>query len=293
MASENTKARLAAIAGRQWGRVSSAQIQRLGVGRSLIADWKRAGYIYRVLPRVYAVGHQAPSYEADLAAVLLYAGPGAALSHATAACWLGLLDERPYVIHVSTPRRVRSQPGIVVHGERYHDRIWHRRFPVTTLPQLFLDLAATTSLRRLRRALANADYRNLLDLRAIEASLGRGRPGSARLREALAEHQPRLARTKSGLEVAFLELCESARIPLPEVNVRLAGWEVDAVFRDERIAVELDGYGNHRSPAQVKRDRRKELDLRAAGFLPVRYSDEQLEHRRAEVIADLQRLRAA
>lgn len=266
-------------------------MKALGISSKTIAAWKRQGYIHRLLPRVYAVGHRAPSYEADLAAALLYAGPGAALCHATAAHRLGLLDKPPRLIHVSTPRRCSSQPGIVVHRERDLERIWHRGFPLTTVGQILLDLASTESLRRLRKALANADYRNLLDPTAIEAALGRGRSGSAQLRQALAEHQPRLARTKSELEADFFELCESAGFPLPEVNVMVAGWEVDALFRHERIAVELDGYGNHHSPAQVKRDRRKDLALRAAGLVPVRYSDEQLKHHRAEIIADIQRLR--
>jgi hypothetical protein len=290
MGRQRAKVRLSEVAGRQWGRVSWAQIKALGVDRKVIADWKKQGYIHQVLPCVYAVGHRAPSLEADLAAALLYAGPGAALSHTTAAYWLGLLDQRPRVIHVSTPRRCRSQPGITVHDRRSHERDWHRGLPTTTVPQLFLDLAATTSLRTLRQALANADYRNLLDVAAIEAGLGRGRPGSRRLREALAEHQPRLAWTKSRLERAFLELCESAGIPLPEVNVRVAGWEVDALFREQRIAVELDGHGNHRSPAQVRRDRRKELALRRAGLLPVRYSDDQLGGHANEVLEDLMAL---
>lgn len=284
---------MGAIASRQRGRVSSAQIQRLGFGRNVIADWRKQGYIHRVLPRVYAVGHRAPSYEADLAAALLYAGPGAALSHATAAHWLGLLDDRPRQIHVSTPRRCRSQRGVVVHGERALERFWYRGFPLTTVPQILLDLAATESRRRLRRALASVDYRNLLDLQAINSVLRRGRPGSAPLRAALAEHQPALARTRSGLEIRFFELCESRGLPLPELNVRVAGWEVDALFREQRIAVELDGYGNHRSPAQIKRDRRKELALRNVGCLPVRYSDEQLLERPQEVIADVTRLLAA
>lgn len=271
--------------------MSWAQIKGLGVDDKVVADWKRQGYLHRILPRVYAVGHRARSYEADLAAALLYAGPGAALSHATAAHWLGLLDKPPRKIHISTPRRCRSQPGIVVHREREVSRVWHRRLPVTPVPQILLDLAATEPRRRLRMALANADYHDLLELGAIEAALGRGRHGSAQLREALAQHQPRLARTKSGLEVAFLELCEFAGIPLPETNEWVAGWEVDALFRTQHIAVELDGYGNHRSPAQIKRDRRKDLALRAAGFQPIRYSDEQLEQR-TDVIADLRRMGA-
>ncbi|HEY2650721.1 MAG TPA: hypothetical protein VGI50_02290, partial [Solirubrobacteraceae bacterium] len=264
----------------------------LGVDDKVISDWKRQGYLRRELPRVYAVGHRAASYEADLASALLYAGPGAALSHATAAHWLGLLDKQPCAIHVSTPRRCRSLPGIVVHGRRDEDRFWHQRLPLTPLPQILLDLAAAESRRRLRMALANADYRNLLDVGAVEQALGRGKPGTARLREALAEHQPQLARTKSGLEVAFLELCESAGIPLPETNVRVAGWEVDALFRAQRIAVELDGHRNHRSPAQIRRDRRKELALRRASLQPVRYSDEQLKNQPSEVIADVLRLLA-
>ena len=269
--------------------MSWAQIVGLGVDDKAIVVWERQGYLHRVLPRVYAVGHRAASYEADLASALLYAGPGAALSHATAAHWLGLLEQPPRNIHVSTPRRCRSRRGIAVHGERVLHRLWHRRLPLTPLPQLLLDLAATEPRRRLRMALANADYRGLLDARAVDAELGRGRRGSARLRAALAEHMPRLARTKSGLEVAFLELCESAGISLPETNKRVAGWEVDALFRAQRIAVELDGYGNHRTPAQIERDRRKELALRRAGMRPVRYSGDQLDER-AEVLADLRGL---
>jgi very-short-patch-repair endonuclease len=68
---------------------------------------------------------------------------------------------------------------------------------------------------------------------------------------------------------------------------------VDALWRAQRIAVEIDGPGNHRSPAQVRRDRRKDLALRAHGFTPLRYSDEQLNEHRNEVIADLRRARAA
>ena len=51
--------------------------------------------------------------------------------------------------------------------------------------------------------------------------------------------------------------------------------------------VELDGYDNHSSRAQIKRDRRKELELRAAGFLVIRYTWEQIVHQPEVVAADL------
>jgi very-short-patch-repair endonuclease len=261
----------------------------LGVPRTTVTSWLRQGYLHPKLPGVYAVGHDSGGIEADLAAALLYAGPGAMLSHTTAAWWWGLIDDQPRVIHVSTPRQCRSQPGIKVHARRKTERVWHRNFPVTALPQTFLDLAAQTSLRTVRRALANADYQERLDVEAIQAALGPGKPGSPTLRKALQDHLPRLARTKSQNEVLFLEICERAGLPLPETNVRIAGWEVDALFRDQRVAVEIDGYGNHRSPAQVRRDRRKDQALRQNGLTPIRYSDEQLEDPQ-DLIAELTKL---
>ena len=283
------KVRLAEVAARQWGRVTWAQIQALGVDRKTVSTWLRQGHLHRLLPGVYAVGHRSGSREADLAAALLYAGPGAMLSHTTAAWWLGLLGTPPQVIHVSTPRHCRSQPGTKVHQRRAWDRIWHNGLPTTTLPQTLVDLAAHSSLRTVRRALANADYARILDVNAVQAHLGPGRPGSVKLRIALSNHMPRLARTKSQNEILFLEICEAAGLPLPETNVYIAGWEVDAVWPDQRVAVEIDGYGNHRSPAQVRRDRRKELALRNSGLTPLRYSDEQLSEHPGDVVAELTR----
>jgi hypothetical protein len=254
-----------------------------------IHRWIKQGYLHPRLPTVYAVGHTAPSEPADLAEALLYAGPGAALSHATAAHWLGLIDRRPRKIHVSTPRRCQSQPGITVHERRTFDRIWHERLPLTALPQLFIDLASTERDRVLRRALANADYRRWLELPAIEAALGKGRTGSVRLRSALRRHQPQLAHARSNLEVRFFELCERDGLPLPLLGEWVAGWLVDALFVEQRVAVELDGPDNHRSAAHTRRDRRKDLDLRTAGLTPLRYSDEQVDHHWPVVRADLRR----
>ena len=138
--------------------------------------------------------------------------------------------------------------------------------------------------------LAQADYDGRLNIEAIDAALGKGRRGSSNLRTALKRHRPELAHTRSRLERMFLEICESEGWPIPEVNEYLAGWQVDALWRDKRLAVELDGHGNHHTPAQLRRDRQKELALRGAGFIPVRYSGEQLEQR-GEVVADLRRLR--
>src|ERR1700729_3687195 len=86
------KVHVAGLADRQHGRVGTAQLAALGVEPVAVARWVADGYLKPDLPRVYAVGHRAPSVEANVTAAVLYAGPGAMLSHATVLWWLGLID---------------------------------------------------------------------------------------------------------------------------------------------------------------------------------------------------------
>lgn len=287
MAKRNAKDRVRRLASRQCGRVAHWQLRQLGVADAVIHRWMQQGYLHRKLPGVYAVGHDAPSVEADLAAAVLYAGPNAMLSHGTAAWWFGLIERAPGSIHVSTPRRCKSRRGITVHERRNCQRTTHRGLPVTTPSQTLLDHAATARLNQVRVALANAEYHRLLDVRAVEALLGPGRPGAAKLRTALKRHQPRLAYARSRPERAFLELCESSPLPVPEVNVRVAGWKVDFFWRQHGVVVEVDGNDNHHTPAQRARDRRKDLALRTAGLVVNRYSQEQVEETGPAVLADV------
>ncbi len=100
--------RVAALAGAQAGRVSRAQLSGFGVADSQIGRWAASGLLIRVLPRIYAAGHVAPSLEGDLYAALLYAGPGAMLSHLAAAWWIGIVDRLSFPVSLSTSRRCRS-----------------------------------------------------------------------------------------------------------------------------------------------------------------------------------------
>lgn len=233
----------------------------------------RNGYATRVLPKVYAIGHDAPSRESDLWAAVLYAGPGAMLSHATAAHRQHMLTHSPQVIEVSTPReKVESITGVVrVFCERRCARGAHDGIPVTPIPNTLLDLAATQDLRLVRRALAQLEFRGVLDVEAIEGVCGRGRAGSRALRRALATHQPKLAHANGALEEEFLMLCERWRLPLPRLNVRVHGILVDAHWPEHRLVVELDGRGNHSSPAQLRRDKHNDLVLRSHGLSVIRY----------------------
>ena len=82
--------------------------------------------------------------------------------------------------------------------------------------------------------------------------------------------------TRSQAERRLLELVRTAGLPSPETNVRVAGFEVDMLWRAPRLVVEVDGYAFHGSRAAFERDRRKDAALLAAGLRVARLSWRQI-----------------
>lgn len=284
---ENAKLRVSRLAARQAGVVARRQLVLLGVYDQLIRRWVHSAYLIQRLRGIYSVGHAAPSLVADLTAAVLYAGPGAMLSHATGAWWLGLLDHQPQVIHVSTPRRLASVGRVQVYSRRPLTRIWHHGLPVAPVSNIVLDLATTGSDAELRHGLANAEYHGYLELDTLQSVIGQGRPGTSALRRALMRHQPQLARTRTELERALLAVCEEHNLPIPEFNVRVEGFLVDALWREQRVVVEVDGRAGHSTWARIRKDRRRDLVLRRARYVPLRYVWEQVTEQSADVAQDI------
>ena len=282
--------RLDALVRRQHGVVSRQQLRDVRLSDTLIARWLQAGRLHRLHRQVFAVGHTALSIQGRLYAALLYAGPDAVLSHTTAAWAWSLVDAEPRRIHLTVPGRRPSLPEVRAHHSRQVERVDHLGFPLTPVARTLVDIAGMVTARQVRRSLAEADYRGLLEPGDVTAALRPGRPGSAALRTALRSHMPELAATLSELEQRFLELCEAARVPLPDVNARISRMRVDTVWRDAGLAVELDGRAAHSHWAASKRDRQRELALRAHGFQVVRYTWEQVTRQSDAVVADLRRL---
>jgi very-short-patch-repair endonuclease len=66
----------------------------------------------------------------------------------------------------------------------------------------------------------------------------------------------------------------------------VAGWEVDFLVDVSPVVVETDGWSSHGlDREQFERDRRKDADLRAAGFVVCRYSWTQVT-RQSRWLAD-------
>lgn len=157
-----------------------------------------------------------------------------------------------------------------------------------------MDLAATEPARRLERAIEEAERLGLFDGAALERILTRRRTGRRALRDALARCTGSTM-TRSELEEAFLALVRSAGLPQPELNMSMALGEgrfveIDALWREARLAVELDSERYHRGRIAFHGDRAKGAELLATLDLrPLRFSDMQIEQRPEWVLTMLRR----
>ena len=94
----------------------------------------------------------------------------------------------------------------------------------------------------------------------------------------------------SEFELRFLEFLDSAGLPSPQTNVLVEGLEVDCLWREQRLVLELDGRDFHATRAAFERDRERDRILQVAGWRPVRITWRQLHGSPGRLARDLQRL---
>ena len=263
------------LADQQHGLVTRAQVLRLGLTEDCVDGRVRRGLYQPVQRGVYRIGSTSSDHEAVMAAVL--SCPGAVASHGSAG-FLWDIVARPPAVDLIVRRDHGRRPGILAHRANIApDQITKiEGVPVSTLSRTLLDLASVLSDRELEQAVARAERGpvsrgELLDLMARS----RNRVGMPRLR-ALLEHAGQLPLTRSEAEDRFLALVRTGELAPPEVNVTLAGYEVDFAWRDERIVVEVDGFAFHSSRSSFESDRRRDAKLAAHGFIVMRVTWRQL-----------------
>lgn len=295
---------IARLAHRQSGVVSRLQLIDLGLSPEAVSRRLFKGSLHRLVDGVYAVGHDRVSREGRWAAALLFAGPTACLSHRTALLLWGI-DKGPGRVEVirdfnrTNPRRANTRDKwLAVHRTRYlpeRDLTRRNGFPVTTVARAMLDLTPRLTEIQLRdflaaakrKGLANhADFGDILDR-------GSGHQGIARLRRAVNEWDPSIAATKSNVEALFLRLRKKYGIPAPDVNVDVGGFEVDCLWPDRRVIVELDTYTYHGDPVAFEKDRNRDLILEGMGFRVLRITAVMLENQEERVMSTLRSLLCA
>ena len=279
-----------ALAATQHGILTRPQLLRLGMSTSAIGRAAHSGRLHVVHRGVYAaLAPELLSEEGELFAALAAGGRASLLARGTAAWRARLVPARPARIELLSPSAHRGLTGVLfLRASRLHpgDVVLDAPFPITSVPRTLLDLAVHYEPKPLGRALAEAEFRYDLRPADVLATLRRGHPGSAALRAALGAHAPGHGEVKSGLERRFRRLLVERAIPLPERNVWVGGWEVDCLWRDLRVAVELDGR-QHERPHQAGLDDTRDLELRSQGFVLRRYGTAHVRDRADDVVADL------
>ena len=273
---------LAELAGRQHGRVALRQLHELGLTDSAVANRVAAGRLHRTGRAVYAVGHRVETRDTAYMNAVLECGPGAALSHRSAADLHGARPcARARVDVIAPGRRGRYLAGVDAHSSRTlvpAETCVVRGIPCTTVARTLLDLAEVVDRRGVERAVEEAERRRLFDGRAVEEVLAHanGRRGAAIVRSVLAGYEePPM--TQEELERRFVELCDRAGVPRPrtQVPVELPGGaaaRVDFLWPDARLVVETDGRETHGTRQAFERDRRRDRALTVLGYRVARFT---------------------
>lgn len=219
-------------------------------------------------------------------AAVLACGPGAMLSHATAAALWGMRIGTEQLIHVSVAAETRH---------RHRGLRVHRRAPTVDLePRLregipvsgpvatLVDIAASAP-GQLELAVNEADRLGLIDPEALSAAVARlpPRQGVGRLGRLL-ERQS-FALTDSELERHFLRIVQAAGLPRPKTQQWVNGFRVDFYWPDLRLVVETDGLSYHRTPSQQERDRRRDQAHTSVGLANLRFTHSQVRYEAAYV----------
>jgi uncharacterized protein DUF559/putative AbiEi antitoxin of type IV toxin-antitoxin system len=281
---------IALLAARQHGVVTRQQLVEVGLRPSAIEHRLRAMRLHPLHRGVYAVGRKDVSQLGRFMAAALACGPDAVLSHRSAAAlWQLRTDDRRTIHVVALRSRHTRRRGIALHLVRTlhaDDRASVKGIPVTSVPRTLLDLAEVVRSDVMERALEQAERLQLFDLRAVDELLERshGRRGLGVLKRALAAYREPAAVTRSELERRFLDLCRDAGLPTPAVNTWVAGQEVDMVWPQQRLVVELDSRTYHQTRAAFDRDRIRDEALQIAGYRVLRVTARRLDTDAAAVI---------
>jgi very-short-patch-repair endonuclease len=260
------------------------------------------GRIYPVFPTVFAVGHRNIGRRGELFGALMACGEGSVVSHGTAASLLGLWGFQPERIDVIAP----GEAGRKINGvcrrfaplPRADETSTHDGVPATTPSRTLVDLAGILQRLSLQQIIEQASVLGVLDIPEIDRVLATSRPrrGSPQLLAILEDwrrYKPG-ALIRSRMEAKLLPLLTRRALPIPECNAKLRigreTFEIDFLWRDQRVALETDGGRFHDNPAAAARDSHRNHALSSAGLLIPRLGWEDLRDRPEAAMAEIAHL---
>ena len=273
-----------------------AQARAAGLTSRQICHRVDRGSLRRLGGGVLAIAGHELTWEHRVLAALLAAGPGAAVSHRSAACLLGFdgFLQGPLDITVPRGRRPLMPAATVLHTSlrlSAIDLVTLAPFRVTSGALTIIHLAATASGRELTAAIGSAlrdGWTSEPFLRRRFAALrGPGRHGAALLASVLDGPVGH-----SDLERRFLRLVGRAGLPQPTTQRTFGGSRtirVDAIWEDHRLVAEVVGHRFHCTALDLQRDAQRRNELQAMGLDVLEFTAHAIVREPDQVIAMLRR----
>ncbi len=245
-------AQLLRMAEGQHGVIVARQARACGISADMMQQLVTEGWFRPLRDRAYAVAGRPPSRWEDAVAVGLLAGPGAALSHGTAAeihRLPGLVAPTRQEVTVASSRHPRLA-GAVLHRVQYLDPcdvLTQRGVQITTPARTIVDLAGDLEAPLLARVLDEGSIANLWSAEEVLTCAERrgynGRRGSDKLRRLLAERVAEPA-AESVLELRMLRLLAPFAPFATQYHLVLEGELIilDIAWPQWRVGAEVDGW---------------------------------------------------
>ena len=287
------------LAQRQRGVVSRSQAIRAGLSPDMIKFRIRSDRWQTLHPGVYATFSGIPGRGAWLWAALLAAGPGAVLSHQTAAELLGLSDKPTSPIHVTVPaqRHLVAVSGVCLHrsARAAEAVLGGSRPPRTRVEETVLDLTQSAkTFDDVCGWVTRAIARELTDEARLNAAM------SARLRLRWRADLRELIVAAAGGDHSVLEfryhrdverahgLPDSARqVAFTTRNGRRG--RRDRVYEPYGLVIEVDGRLAHPAENQWQ-DQTRDNAAAADGKQSLRYGWSQVKWQPCETAAEVARV---
>ncbi|HLI59293.1 MAG TPA: hypothetical protein VKV21_06470 [Solirubrobacteraceae bacterium] len=260
----------------------------------MTAGWLRSqirlGWLIPVHAGVYALGHVPRHGLARACAATLACGAQSAVSHSAAAAVWGPWPW-PQTIEIIAPYE-RRRPGIRTHRSTTltpTDIRVHQGIRVTSPVRTALDLQPRLSDPQLVRLVNDLRVAGHLRSGAFVALCARSRRVD-RLLGGAGDVPERP--TRSWLEDAFRRFTRRHGLPMAKINAILPhnGREVDALYPEQRLIIEVDSWRHHSSRASFERDRDRDADALAHGYRTLRITAERLTRGGAEEAARIRRI---
>lgn len=300
---------------RQHGVVGRRQLAALGMGEEAIRHALASGRLHRLHRGVYAVGRPTVGQRGHWKGAVLACGPGAMLSHRSAAALWGMVKGAGAPIEVVVPAEARRRVATLRTYRRAAtpDRLaladvraliedpkdWRPSpkamllktrlagIPVTGPSITLVDFASRSPTAEIEAAVNEADHRRLIDPETLRATLDLlpRRPGLTKLRHLLDVAVHTLTTTQ--LERRFLPLVRRAGLPPPTTQRHLGGHRVDFYWPDLELVVETDSLRYHRTPFKQSADKRRDNRHARSRLITLRFTHGHITYEPDYVLSEL------